>query len=88
MRNLSMVIFIAAGLALTGCVQNSGGTEVPSNNNNEDFSVVTDPGDNSSGSTDGGAGSGPVGGGDSGTVTPPSTAPSDGFSINKGALLT
>lgn len=89
MKSLSMVIFIAAGLALTGCVQSGGGTEISSTNtNNEDFSVVTDPGDDSSGSTDGGAGSGPVGGGDSGPVTPPSTAPSDGFSINKGALLT
>lgn len=83
MKNLGIAILVTAGIALTGCLENGGGTEVPSNLNNEDFSVITEPPtdntDNSGGQT---------GGGDNTPTNPPGSTDPDGFLINRGEALT
>lgn len=85
MKNLTLAVVLLAGITLTGCLQNDGGTEVPSNLNNGDFSV-TNPGDNGSGNNGGDGGVKPP---DSeGPTTPTEPTTPDGFEINKGDVLT
>lgn len=79
MRNLGVTALLLAGISLTGCLENGSGTEVPSNLNNGDFSVVTEPGDSNSSQSDSSQSS-PV-------PTQPSTE-MDGFVINKGEPIT
>ncbi len=43
MRNLTLTVLLVSGIALTGCLENDGGKEIPSDLNNGDFSVITDP---------------------------------------------
>ncbi|XGC81491.1 hypothetical protein ACES2L_03210 [Bdellovibrio bacteriovorus] len=84
MKNLGLIVVLVAGMMLTGCLENGQGTEVLQNLNNEDFSVVTEPGSDSSGSE-----------GSNGETTPdqPGAEPSapvdrEGLEINKGEVIT
>ncbi|KYG69561.1 hypothetical protein AZI87_10330 [Bdellovibrio bacteriovorus] len=84
MKNLGLIVVLLGAIALTGCLENGGGTEAPSNNNNGDFSVITEPPPEE---PDSGTGGGSTGGGDNGGTVPQPSAP-NGFDINKGEVLT
>lgn len=87
MKNLGLMGILVAMFALTGCLDNGGGSEVKQDLNNGDFSVVTDPeegGGNSGGNTDEGSTGGNAGGGS----TPTTPEAKEGLEINKGATLT
>lgn len=82
MRLLGLASVVVLSMNLVACLENGGGTEVPSNlNTNNDFSVVTDP-TGGSNSSSGSESSG------SGTAEPPIVVTGDGFTINGGATLT
>lgn len=89
MKNLGLMSTLIAAIALTGCLDNGGGTEVKQDLNNGDFSVITEPETGSGGGSNGGSTEeGSTGtGGDNGGGTPAPSEP-DGFDINKGAVLT
>lgn len=86
MKKLGMAFTLVAALALTGCLDNGGGSEVPSNLNNGDFNVVTEPGDDNSGQGGTTNPTNPPDGG--GTTTPPQPSEPEGLDINKGEVLT
>lgn len=78
MMNRGLLTALVAGMFLTGCLENNGGKEIPSNLNNQDFSVVTPPeSENTTGQgpTEGNNSNDPVG-------------IRDGFEINKGEAYT
>lgn len=94
MRNLGMMIFLSAGMLLTGCLKDAGTTEVSKNLNNGDFTVVPGPdqGDANNGNSSQGSSNEDVIANPNNPVTPinpddPEALP-DGFTINKGAKLT
>ncbi len=87
MKTLTLITLLVAGIAMTGCLESGGGKEVPSNLNNGDFSVITDPGDDGNNSSGGGTTT-PDDGNNGGGTTTPSEPSRDGFEINRGEVLT
>ncbi|WP_415063164.1 hypothetical protein [Bdellovibrio sp.] len=87
MKNLGLMTVFLAGMMLTGCLESGQGTEVPSNLNNGDFSVITDPGQDTS-NNGGGQNGGNTTPDDGGSSTPQLPSEPDGFYINKGQALT
>lgn len=80
MRTSTQLVILIAGMFLTGCLEVGTGTEVKQDlNNNNDFSVITEPGNGNGtgGSTGGGDPTAPVPGNDVGE-----------FVVNRGAAMT
>ncbi|WII73505.1 hypothetical protein QJS83_06425 [Bdellovibrio sp. 22V] len=84
MKNLGMIFILMATMALTGCLDSGSGKEVPSNLNNEDFEVVTDP-ETENGGQSGGGTTNPD---EENPSTPSQPSTPDGLEINKGETLT
>lgn len=84
MKKLALVTSMVTGIMLTGCLENNGGKEIPSNLNNQDFSVTPAPETNNDSNT---AGQQPVSE-ENDTNTVPAPTERDGFEINKGDVLT
>lgn len=78
MKSLIVTGLILTTMLTAGCLQSSGGKEVPSNLNNEDFSVITEPEDGSGGNPPD----------EGGIEIPENPINPVGIDINKGGVIT